>query len=532
MFIKFGKNVISKILEFFKTAPLNHIFVILSFVSVLAVCIFGLLSYRYQFFQRNDMYGYASDFVSYWDLASSIIAGQGLMYDAGDVPFGLPAVNYPVYLHQRLPVYPIFLAVERYLFDLKLPFTVSYLNLIMVGFNCYLIFLIFKRLFNFKERTAYFVLAVILISFFQILIYANGINSDFFTASLLLYFYYFFTLQSRWRWLSVIFCVLAVFARSSVLVFIGPFLLLSMFQNNRKYLITVVIISLIFLTGLWSYRNYKLSGYFSLTSMNGLGALRVNYLLPNIWHPNSFSRKIKSSDLANKAKIVEIIYLHAGELGGGKDFENFEKDVNKVLDVGDYDKWNILYSDFKKEKFVNQQYYARWNSLSYIQSYFNKLTQEKNVYYAAFRIDDEIKNDVFKFIVDNKIVTIKTLIYRMPALVAYDGFVYNILPYYLSKFSIFNIFVLILLGFIVLAFYVLPILCLFAYSFKVILAKRWRDDNAVLAYSCVAYFFLTLFVLGVTARYLMPIYYFSILYFAFTVNNSLIYLKRICQKFR
>lgn len=521
MFRRLWKTITEAIVDFFKNSPINQLFIALSVFAVLSAAIFGIISYRYQIPGRHSVYGFTSDFSSYWDLSSNILAGRGFVYDAGDVPFGLPAVSFPTYLHQRLPGYSIILAIERKFLGLELPFKISGLSLLMVGFNCFVVLHLLKRFYNPDDRRIYVLSGVILSFPPTVLIYANGINSDFFTASLLLYFYYFFTSSGKKRWASLLFCVLVVFARSNVLVFIAPFIIFSILQTQttRRYLLAGVALCVVLSVSLWSYRNYKLSGYFSLTSMNGIGALRVNYLLPNIWHPNSFSRTIQSSNLKDKRVIAGIISDHAGELGGGMDFDNFEKDVLNILTASDRKNWDDIYSKFKKEKITNQLYYARWNSLSFINNYFDKLRAEKNVYYAAFRIDDEIKKDVYKFMLENKLVVFKTLLYRIPALLAYDGYTYGLLGYLSDVKLTTSYFALLLLGFYVVLFYIFPILFLFFHAYRKLTQKTRGDDEAVLAYSCIAYFFLTLLVLGVTARYLVPIYYFALIFFIFYINR-------------
>jgi hypothetical protein len=118
--------------------------------------------------------------------------------------------------------------------------------------------------------------------------------------------------------------------------------------------------------------------------------------------------------------------------------------------------------------------------------------------------------------------------YRVPAILAYDIYTrdFSFLVRCLNEPTPMNILKLAVWGSVIVSFYVLPIVCLFVYLTYMVLVKQFKDDKTVLACGCASYVILTLLVLGVTSRYLMPIYYFILLYLAFYVNHLTIYLKK------
>ena len=252
-----------------------------AFLTVVFTCIFGVATSLppQKISQKDPLYGYGSDSEVYWDLAGNLAHGRGFVHSPGFDFSYLHKTSEFTQGTQRLPGYPLALSLIRAL-DLNAApnsWLAWMFNLSLVFLNSYFVIGILVILYP-NTKTVFFWLVALFPPF---LIYANGINSDFFAATLISAAVYFSLASSRWRYLSVCFGAFAVFTRGNVLFFLVPFwLMLAIYYRRQRRDIKPAVfglaaIALIFIG--WSFRNQALSDRFVFAPFTGL-QLRQNYI--------------------------------------------------------------------------------------------------------------------------------------------------------------------------------------------------------------------------------------------------------------
>ncbi len=249
--------------------------------SVAASLVFGLVTNYLpsRISQKDPNFGYGSDSDVYWDLGGNLAAGRGFVHSPGfDFAYLHKTAEYTRGT-QRLPGYPLVLSIVRAVDFDAAPNSalVSAFNFLLVFLNSFFVIGILIFLYP-NIKSAYFWIVALFPPF---LIYGNGINSDFFVATLIAATVYFSLAPSRWRYLSVCFGAFAVFTRGNVLFFLIPFwLMLAVYYRGKKLDIKPAIFGLaavaIIFVG-WSLRNQALSGRFVFAPFTGL-QLRQNYI--------------------------------------------------------------------------------------------------------------------------------------------------------------------------------------------------------------------------------------------------------------
>ncbi len=253
-------------------------------IAVLVSAVFALVTavVPIKFSQRDPVYGYGSDSGTYWDLSTNLISFHKFLSSPG---FGfdfLDMVNSYTEAMQRLPGYPLFLAGVRVATGAKTPnaWGIWLADFILVFCNAFFIISIFERdLFKNHVNKNWYWLVVLYLPF---LLYGSGINTDFLSATLLAGAVYFAFSPGRWNILwAALFSAATVFTRGNILFFLVPFLALMIiyhrFSKAAWLRFGVGLLAILLVFAAWSYRNHKLSGYFTFTPFVGL-QLQQNYI--------------------------------------------------------------------------------------------------------------------------------------------------------------------------------------------------------------------------------------------------------------
>lgn len=235
---------------------------------------------------KNPRYGYGADSEAYWDHAGNLASRHAFMSSPRHGFDLLAKVDDYSFETQRLPGYPLLLAGLRWIAPSAAPRSWPFLllNLLLVFANAWFVLSLHRRdvVAGDGPKTCPAWTGLVVAAYLPFLLYGDGIDSDFLVATLLAGFSYLHLSPGRARWWSPLFAAWAAMTRVGALVYIVPFLMLTLLQRpkrpGRGALTLAVLACVAVCLGGWSYRNYRLSGYFRPEFMSGL-VLQQNYLV-------------------------------------------------------------------------------------------------------------------------------------------------------------------------------------------------------------------------------------------------------------
>lgn len=348
------------LIEKFKDVKIRY-----AFYAVGASLAFGIFTnfLPFDLSQKDRLFGYGSDSEVYWDLAGNLAEGRGFVHSPGfDFAYLQKTENYTSGT-QRLPAYPVALSVVR-VWDINTPpngWQLGVFNLILVFLNAYFIAGILQKLFPAMSKKIYW--AIVLLP--QFLIYSNGINSDFFGATMISAAVFFALLESKQRYWSAIFTVLALLTRGNALFFLVPFwVMLAVHSGLRKLNFRPAILSLglIFLVfAAWSQRNFKLSGHFVFAPFTGF-QLRQNY-------------------------------------------------INKI---------------YESQKPAGEEKYYLWQDPKYLKTRFEELAAKEGIYAAEAEVNAEMTSLTFKLLWQKKLEAAKIYARNVLQIITNEYFLFNL----------------------------------------------------------------------------------------------------------
>jgi hypothetical protein len=404
---------------------------------------------------KNPRYGYGADSEAYWDHAGNLVSRHAFMSSPGHGFDLLARVDEPSFETQRLPGYPLLLAVVRSLAPSASPRSWPFvlLNLLLVFANGWFVLSICRRdvlACNGPETFPAWI-GLVVATYLPFLLYGNGIDSDFLVATLLAGFTYSYLSPGKARWWSPLFAAWAAMTRIGAVVFIVPFLILTLLQPpkrpGRRVLTLVILASVAVCLGGWSYRNYRLSGYFRPEFMSGL-VLQQNYLIS-----------------------MEHESPPAGFAG-----------------------------------------FARWNSDEYRSRRFHEIAATQGYYVAVGQIDAEMKAAAKSLILAHPWRALTICGRNLLALLLRDYFVF--LPYRINP-SPWTWSVQVVLF---LVYYLIPAL-LFLGAVTAFAFRKSFTTLSILAYSGACYVLVTAVVWGMNARYVLPVEFIIVSVTMYCLNS-------------
>ena len=183
----------------------------------------------------------------------------------------------------RVPGYPFFLAIVIYLFG-KHFFVIAFIQIILDTLTCFLLWLLCKKIFIFLGKAQSEKIALCALIFQIITVNAITFSTKILSETLFSVIFIFLLLMIEYInqktvWKSLfcgvitgILCLIRAViipANIIILIYIG-------FRHKSIKILTVFIIPLTLILGLWSFRNYNKTGYFGISTVPKINLYRYN----------------------------------------------------------------------------------------------------------------------------------------------------------------------------------------------------------------------------------------------------------------
>lgn len=466
-------------------------------LAAVASLIFGLLSFYLpaDWTIRDPLYGYGSDGGAYWEASSHFL--QSGEFKLSPEYGGIPGAQGEVYMHQRLPGYPFFLAVERVAGFLRLPFTVSLFSLLFVFVNFYASLRLLEFLSpDFLSGGSRW-LPLLLVFCPPVLLYSNGVNSDFLAATAVTVFCCLFFTKPRSVWLQAAAASVAAITREDTIILLALLLLGSWIFFGRRRQVALAALAVAATLSLWSFRNWQLFGEFKPTSFTG-AQLEQNYFRYGLWNASDLVRQVSESAISKKQPLLD--FLKNNDTALRYEPERLKTQAvaaGLLLDSADQKIWSRLFDDYARPKISDESYYARWNSPDFLSRHFTEVSEREGPYRAAFAIDNEQTADALRFIFRHPALAAK-IVSQKTAQVALNEYpLFELVRRHSElwlKFSVYGV---------LFFFYLMPVI-LSALSVFIF----WkRKEIFLLSFSAIVYVLLHAVVWGGFSRYLLPAEY-------------------------
>lgn len=258
------------------------------------------------------------DIDQYKDYSDSMLAGKGFSANAVVNMYYIDPRIGKLYVPEilRLPGYPVLLSAMRFFIDS--PIIILWSNALFYGFSL----LYTSKLVDSKLSVKASILLILLTALNPTLLFYTFIlpSVDVFAAFCLVGFVFHLSKAAIRRGhtghiiFATVLSVFGLFTRQNLLpVFIGVYLyvlVLSKQAVNKKHIFVSLLISITVLSA-WSYRNYLLTGKYTLSSLSGAQLFGEHiYFTP---YPNADSTRLYKMEITNggfKMKMAD--YMRSG----------------------------------------------------------------------------------------------------------------------------------------------------------------------------------------------------------------------------